>query len=408
VGVFTSSIGSEVVLINKSLTLSGGWNTAFTTQNGITTIDGEGVRRGITTDSDVTTLIERFAVQNGYDQNMGGGGIHNSGTMTISYCNLSGNVAEVDTNYLGGGGIYNIGNLTLDNSNVNNNTSIYIYGDNLGGGIRNINGSVTLNRSSISGNRGGGISNAGSWEPSLILNNSTVSGNTPSGIESYRTLALNNSTISDNSVGLNVWNVSPVLQNTILAGNNIDCTGPVALGSLGYNLIGASATCGLTPGTGDITNTSAKLGPLIGLPGYHPLLPASPAIDAGNPTGCAGSQGPLTDDQRGVSRSGRCDIGAYEYVLPDSPASISAFGGTPQHTPPNTRFEKRVRALVLDSLGTPVHNITVTFSAPPGGPSGVFADSGSYTTTSVTGEDGIATAMTLTANSLTGEYTVTA
>ncbi|HEY5670615.1 MAG TPA: hypothetical protein VIS10_11500, partial [Anaerolineales bacterium] len=39
-GTYTSST-SEVVMINKSVTLSGGWDVAFTTQNGMSTIDGE-------------------------------------------------------------------------------------------------------------------------------------------------------------------------------------------------------------------------------------------------------------------------------------------------------------------------------------------------------------------------------
>jgi uncharacterized repeat protein (TIGR01451 family) len=55
-----------------------------------------------------------------------------------------------------------------------------------------------------------------------------------------------------------------------------------------------------------------KLGPLQGSPGYHPLLYDSPAINGGNPDGCIGGTGPLSTDQRGFLRFGRCDIGAYE------------------------------------------------------------------------------------------------
>jgi len=42
VGTYTSTAGSEVVLIDKSLTLSGGWDSGFTTQSGMSTIDGQG------------------------------------------------------------------------------------------------------------------------------------------------------------------------------------------------------------------------------------------------------------------------------------------------------------------------------------------------------------------------------
>ncbi|MCI0477464.1 MAG: hypothetical protein L0Y55_14555, partial [Anaerolineales bacterium] len=46
VGTYTGT-GDQVVLLNKSATLSGGWNSAFTAQTGMSTIDGERVRRGI-------------------------------------------------------------------------------------------------------------------------------------------------------------------------------------------------------------------------------------------------------------------------------------------------------------------------------------------------------------------------
>jgi uncharacterized Zn-binding protein involved in type VI secretion len=60
-----------------------------------------------------------------------------------------------------------------------------------------------------------------------------------------------------------------------------------------------------------LCNTNPKLGPLTSNGGptqTHALLPGSPALDAGDDTGC-----PATD-QRGVARIGRCDIAAYEFV----------------------------------------------------------------------------------------------
>src|SRR6185369_4001389 len=44
-GTYTVT-GAQVALINKSITLSGGWNAAFTTQGGMSTLDGQGARRG--------------------------------------------------------------------------------------------------------------------------------------------------------------------------------------------------------------------------------------------------------------------------------------------------------------------------------------------------------------------------
>jgi uncharacterized repeat protein (TIGR01451 family) len=50
-----------------------------------------------------------------------------------------------------------------------------------------------------------------------------------------------------------------------------------------------------------------------GLTLTHGLLPGSPAINAGNPTGCTDQNGNLlAHDQRGKPRFGRCDMGAYE------------------------------------------------------------------------------------------------
>jgi len=203
------------------------------------------------------------------------------------------------------------------------------------------------------------------------------------------------------------------LQNSILAGNtggsSPDCSGTI--GSAGYNLVGNTSGCTFTPGIGDLTNASANLSQLIGptgAPRYHPLLSGSLAIDAGNPAGCTGSTGPLTTDQRGATRVGRCDIGAYEYTIPGPAANVSAVGGTPQRTPPSFAFSTPLQAAVLDSVGSPVNNATVTFSAPASGASGTFADSDTFTTTAVTAESGVATAAIFTANGLTGGYTVTA
>ena len=46
VGTYTST-GDEVVLVDKSVVLSGGWNREFTAQTGRSTLDGNVARRGI-------------------------------------------------------------------------------------------------------------------------------------------------------------------------------------------------------------------------------------------------------------------------------------------------------------------------------------------------------------------------
>ena len=130
------------------------------------------------------------------------------------------------------------------------------------------------------------------------------------------------------------------MRNTIVAGNSAlqfpDCSGPAASG--GYNLLGSTDGCTFTPATGDLTGADPRLAAPVGRPGrpsYRPLLPGSPAIDAGNPAGCQGNAGPLTADMRGVTRQGRCDIGAYEFIAPGPGTLIYAYDGTPQPARPS-------------------------------------------------------------------------
>src|SRR5207247_2178651 len=89
--------------------------------------------------------------------------------------------------------------------------------------------------------------------------------------------------------------------------------------SLGHN-ISSDGSCELTA-AGDLTDTDPKLGPLEnngGLTATQALLPASPAIDAGDDSGCPDT------DQRGAPRPvdgngdgiAACDIGAFELQPP--------------------------------------------------------------------------------------------
>jgi uncharacterized repeat protein (TIGR01451 family) len=395
----------QVVLIDKSVTLTGGWNSDFTVEDGMSTIDGAGVHRCMDVTRDVIATVERFVIKNG--SNAGAGGIYNFwGTLTLNNSAVIGNTADVG---IGGGGIENFaGTTTLNNSIVSGNSGSGLSTD--------YDGTVILNNSTVSGNTGGGIYN----KAKVILNNSTVSSNLgyfEAGIYNNGTLTMNNSTVSNNinrfGDGGGIYNNGSVtVRNSILAGNtaggaNPDCSG--AIESAGYNLIGDTSGCTFVPGTGDLTNLNAHLGRLINSPGYHPLLTGSPAINAGNPAGCTDHLGNLlTTDQRGATRVGRCDMGAYEYTIPGSVASITAFNGTPQHAPPLNPFPFPLQVAVLDSIGSPVSSTVVTFTAPLSGASGVFADSGTNVTTVVSSEDGIATVETFIANSIRGAYEVTA
>jgi hypothetical protein len=98
-----------------------------------------------------------------------------------------------------------------------------------------------------------------------------------------------------------------------------DCSGTIS--SQGHNLVTYVAACNVV---GSYSTAQPLLGPLQyngGPTKTHALLAGSPAIDQGDPNGCAADeQGvtKLTTDQRGLPRpiGAACDIGAYE-VQPD-------------------------------------------------------------------------------------------
>ena len=93
--------------------------------------------------------------------------------------------------------------------------------------------------------------------------------------------------------------------------------------------------------------------------------------------------------------------------LPGAPSSIVVTAGGGQHTTVATPFATNLQATVEDANGNPVPNATVTFAAPTGpGAGGTFP--GGATTTATTNAQGVATAPTLTADTVAGSFTATA
>ena len=267
-----------------------------------------------------------------------GGGISNAGTLTVSSCTISNNSADSD-----GGGIFNAGTLTVSNCTIANNSAD--FGD--GGGIFNA-GTLTVSNCTIANNSaddgagGGGIANRGT----LVVSNSTVTGNSAMPLT------------TGGGGGINVESGVATLHDTIDAGNSVnnggigpDCAGTVSgsvtIGSTtyheGYNLIGdGTGSTGFSNGVnGDQVGSSVSpidslLGPLQDNGGPTPimaLLPGSPAVNTGDPNGT----GLPEFDQRGPGFArvvaNRADIGAYESLFQPIPASMTAFGGTPQALP---------------------------------------------------------------------------
>jgi len=284
---------TSTLVLGNDMTITGPGAWWLTVQGGGTSSNSS----VFTINSGVTAAISGLTIAGG-NSATNGGGISNGGTLTLTNCMLSGDSA---TN---GGGIYNNGTLTLTNCTLSGDSATN------GGGIYN-NGTLTLTNCTLSGDsatNGGGIANGGT----LTLTNSTLTANRAGAGGGLYTLG------------------SSTLVNTIVAGNfqgaapsttPNDIAGTVTTGASFNNLIGIGGSGGLTNGTSgnlvDVANPGlGTLGNYGGPTQTIPLLPGSPAIDAGKD-----SLAPATD-QRGVQRGPtepyagiHSDIGAFEFTL---------------------------------------------------------------------------------------------
>ncbi len=178
-----------------------------------------------------------------------GGGIYNTGSLTATRLTLSGNEASTfgggvchsgsehltisdsifTANQAGanGGGINNsYGTLTVTNSVFTNNRADSTDG---GGGIGSGGGTLTVTNSTLSGNETAGSGGAIlTWQNTLTVTNSTLSGNAANqyggGIKAYGTTILTNSTLTGNMAisgggGIHRYTGTLTLNNSIVSGN---------------------------------------------------------------------------------------------------------------------------------------------------------------------------------------------
>ncbi len=282
--------------------------------------------------------------------------------LTISDSTFSGNSSALE-----GGGMYlqSVGNggpaggLSILRTTVEGNSSDTGGGISIEGwGTPSTPGTpiVDIESSTISGNtaqEGAGLiaSDSGSSGPdSLVLvQNSTISGNTGSngtgglalfGGGTGSVIRVAHSTIASNTgsgEAGGIFALTPVnldLDHTVVAGNgasDVQLDDPATVLTSTWSLVqnpDATTLAALNPGTGNLKNVDAELGPLADNGGPTlTMLPAatSPLIDAGNP---AITGAPATD-QRGRTRIVRTiDIGAVE-VQGVAPAALAATGATP-------------------------------------------------------------------------------
>ena len=369
-----------------------------------------------------------------------GGGLDNeNGTVTLTGTTVTSN-ANSNGSLNRGGGLRNSGGyLTVTGGTISGNSSFFS-----GGGLANVNGgTANLTGTTFSGNYVGQVGGAVYTNSSVSMTNVVISGNTSrehggAVYVLHGSATLINSTVSNNTAGgggggFNLEIGSLALTNCTITGNNgyigngggfstfegsmtlMNCTvsGNSSHGGGMYLYSGSTASLtntivsgnggGDTTGGGTFTNTNSLIGgdPLLAPLGDYggptqtiALLPGSPAIGAGT------SAGAPSKDQRGHQRSGHIDIGAFQsegFILSTVP------GSTPQSTVAGTKFANPLTVTVTPvNQVEPVNGGVVIFTL--NSATGASAMLSAGTAVIASGQ----AAVTATANSTPGNYTVTA
>lgn len=291
----------HTIALSSPISFTGGFNELD--GGGKITLDGGGSTRVISNSSGDSRLVLReITIANGFNGSLGGG-VNNSGTVSVIDSRFSGNTASA------GGAIINA------STGADLNIVRSLFSDNLanaGGATYNFGAQLTIVNSTFSGNSANQIGGAlyedsGSRDTQTIIRNSTFSGNnSPIGsiaLEGGGSVQLINSLFSGNASGV-----------------VCDSDTPGSLFADGINL-DTDGSCAALAGSGFITDANPGLDVLADNGGPTQtvaLLDGSPAIDAADPDRC--TYHPVGDvDQRGQSRAPalRCDIGAFE-LQPDA------------------------------------------------------------------------------------------
>lgn len=390
--------------ITLATSLSVSANASIDATGNSITISGGNALQDLSVAAGVTVTVTNLTITGGNPgANVDGGGIANSGTLTLTDCTISNNAAG------DGGGIVNYGTLTINGCTFSGNQGDAIVG--VGGAIWSTANSVaTISNSTFTGNSSA-YGAAVEYDPTNpgrfsndTFNNNTASGSQTGIVEVDNTGAeidLTNCTIAGNTSGDSQSGAVSAFIGTIKYANTISANNTVrqfvsqtggTLVSLGHNL--SSDGTGNLAATGDLPNTNPLLGPLANYGGTTStlaLLPGSPAIDAGD-TALAPAQ-----DQRGISRVGAADIGAFE----SRGFTLAATSGSGQTVNVGATFAA-LTVTVSSAYSEPVLNGHVTFSDPNSGPSATFG--GSPATINASGQ----VTITPQANMLAGSYILSA
>jgi hypothetical protein len=356
--------------------------------------------------------VASSTIQGGFAAEDGAGIAGLGGSIGVFDCvfqdntSILGNGGAIDANYGSGNSSVVPGALTVVDSTFTNNTSASPTG---GGAFFLGNGSVTsITESTFAGNsadgRGGAVFTSNSSTLTIVC--STLNGNSDDG---------------NGTGGIEVDPSSDVtLIDTILAGNFAknspgtpsDVTGTLQSTSVD-NIIGDGSHTNLTNGSNgnlvgtDVQPINVRLGPLGNYGGPTPtipLLPGSPAIDAGSNALAANANGsPLTTDQRGEPRTvnSTVDIGAFESQgFTFTPVNAS----TPQSAIVGSAFANSLDVIVTaNNPVEPVNGGVVNFTATPAS-NGASATLSARSAVIAAGQAGV----NATTNGYAGSYSVTA
>ncbi|MDO8432340.1 MAG: choice-of-anchor Q domain-containing protein [Candidatus Binatus sp.] len=327
-------VGSALPTILHTVTIDGA------AQN--ITVSGNDSYQVLVVNSGAALNLETLTVAHGFSAS-NGGGISNSGTLSVSNSTLSNN--SISPN-LSGGGIFSTGTLTVTNSTFSGNTAT----NSVGGGIANT-GTLTVTNSTFSGNSafwGGGIYN-GLFSlgvhngATATISNSTLVNNDAAGggavFDSGALVTLTSSTLLGNRGIYNFFGTFNLSKSILANSSNGNCQSDgSAIADDGYS-ISDDNSCNFGSPTGANGQTLGDhVPPVLDPSGLQnnggptqtiALQAGSPAIDAIPLANC-----PATD-QRGLPRPApghnACDVGAYEYgsTLADAtPPAISIVAPT--------------------------------------------------------------------------------
>jgi hypothetical protein len=367
-GHITGSNGGGILNDNSTLTIA----HCTVSGNAIASFSGNNFGGGIH-NSGTMTLNQVIVNNNNAPPPAipSGGGISNTGTMIIIAGTVQGNMG-----FFSGGGIYNTGMATITGSTISSNLlgNPGHFGGS-GGGIVNY-GTMTIQDSTISGNTalggdlqggdGGGISGDNN-----TITNSTITGNSAhhgggiagGGNIAHTTFSNNSASIAGGAIYLSFSSLE--LGNSILkagaSGVNIFATNGGNLITHGYNVCSDNGG-GFLNGPGDQINTDPMLTPLQNNGGptmTHALLPGSPAINAGDPNFTP----PPDYDQRGPGFvrvfNGRIDVGSFE--LQPTPTPTPTATATATFTPTATA----THTPTVTPTSTPTSTATPTLTPRP-------------------------------------------